>query len=258
MRLVSLTCSNTEIVAALGLADDLIGVDDFSDHPEEAVRGLPRLGPDLDIDVEAVQGLDPDLVLASLTVPGHENVVRELERAGLTFIAPAPESLEEVFDHIEEIAVALGVADRGRRLAARMRSELSAAAPPSEPRPSILVEWWPKPVIAPGRRSWATDLLWLAGAVNPIGEEEVPSRPLEDDEVAALDPDAVVVSWCGVDPAKYRLEVVLDNPAWQDLEFARHGRVFPVPEAFLGRPGPRLVEGHRRLRQIVEDLRQLS
>src|SRR5258706_2399073 len=79
VRVVSLTCSNTEIVCALGLAECLVGVDNHSDYPVDVVTPLPRVGPDLDIDVDRVRALEPDLVLASLTVPGHERIVAELE-----------------------------------------------------------------------------------------------------------------------------------------------------------------------------------
>ena len=62
MRIVSLACSNTEIVCALGCADLLVGVDDHSDHPEDVVARLPKVGPDLEIDVDRVAALEPDLV----------------------------------------------------------------------------------------------------------------------------------------------------------------------------------------------------
>ena len=88
MRIVSLACSNTEIVCALGCADLLVGVDDHSDFPTDVVGPLPKVGPDLDIDVERVAALEPDLVLATLTVPGHEKIVEQLEIAGLPYIAP--------------------------------------------------------------------------------------------------------------------------------------------------------------------------
>ena len=122
------------------------------------------------------------------------------------------------------------------------------------PRPKLLVQWWPKPVIAPGRRSWVHDLLELAGAASPLGDEAVKSRPLEDDEVRALAPDAFVLSWCGVAPHKVRPDVVLRNPAWRDLAAIERRRVYLVPEAFLGRPSPRLVDGYRALRRIVEEV----
>lgn len=249
MRVVSLACSNTEIVHALGRADLLVGVDDHSDWPPEVVDPLPRVGPDLQIDMERVIALKPDLVLASLTVPGHEKVVEGLVAAGLPCVVFEPVSLEDVYRDIREIGNLLGVSDRADALVRSMRDVLDAPPLPSD-APSILVQWWPKPVITPGRLSWATDVLAAAGARATLGHEEVKSRPMSDAEVAAAAPDAVVLSWCGVDPAKYRPEVVLRNPAWQSLEFVRRRQVHCIGEPFLGRPGPRLVEGVRAVRRL--------
>lgn len=255
MRIVSLACSNTEIVCALGCSELLVGVDDHSDFPEVVVERLPKVGPDLEIDVDRVAALEPDLVLATLTVPGHEKVVERLEAAGLPYIAPEPVSLEDVYRDILDIGERLGVADRARRLVGEMRSEIDAgseAAPADDAgRPSIMIQWWPKPVITPGRRSWASDVVRAAGGRALLAHEEHKSRPMTDDEVAQLAPDAVVLSWCGVPPAKYRPDVVLRNDRWQELEFVRNEKVFCIGEPYLGRPGPRLVEGFRRLRDVV-------
>src|SRR5690606_2605202 len=259
MRIVSLACSNTEIVCALGCGDLLVGVDDHSDHPPEVVGPLPKVGPDLDIDVDRVAALEPDLVLATLTVPGHERVVERLEAAGLPFVAPEPVSLDDVYRDIRDIGGRMGVPERAETLVADMRRALR---PPTDAdadedgsgRPSILVQWWPKPVITPGRRSWATDVLEAAGARAVLADEDVKSRPMTDDEVAERAPDAVVLSWCGVHPDKYRPDVVLRNERWADLPFVRDGRVFCVGEPFPGRPGPRLVEGMERLREVVREL----
>lgn len=262
MRIVSLACSNTEIVCALGCADLLVGVDSHSDFPPGVVDSLPKVGPDLEIDVEAVAALEPDLVLATLTVPGHEKVVEELEEAGLPFVAPAPESLGDVYRDIREIGGRLGAAERAGELVEEMRAELgsgewreASGGADGEARPTFLVQWWPKPTVAPGRRSWTTDVIRAAGGRNVLEDEPVKSRPVDDDEVRSLDPDAIVVSWCGVHPEKYRPEVVLEKEGWQRLRAVREGRVFCVPEAYLGRPGPRLVEGVRELRAIATEVR---
>jgi iron complex transport system substrate-binding protein len=106
-------------------------------------------------------------------------------------------------------------------------------------------------VIAPGRRSWVHDLLERAGARNALGHRDVKSEPLTDEAVAHLAPDIIVVSWCGVRFEKYRPEVVSANPAFQSVPAVASGRVACVPEAFLGRPGPRLVEGHAALRALT-------
>ncbi|MGD2067398.1 MAG: cobalamin-binding protein [Gemmatimonadota bacterium] len=251
MRVVSLACSNTEIVCALGCSEMLVGVDDHSDFPADVVASLPRLGPDLEIDIDAVSALEPDLVLATLTVPGHERVVEGLAEAGLPHLAPEPTCVEDVYRDVRRIADLLGVPDRGEALARRMRSELSGRPEPGEDAPSLLVQWWPKPTITPGRLSWTTDVIRAAGGRNPLGDEPVKSRPVPDEEVAELAPDAIVLSWCGVNPADYRPDVVYAKDAWADVPAVRNGHVFCVPEAYMGRPGPRLVEGRRALEEIV-------
>jgi iron complex transport system substrate-binding protein len=253
VRVVSLTCSNTEIVCALGCGDRLVGVDDHSDFPEDLLARLPRLGPDLSIDVAAVQALAPDVVLASLTVPGHERVVEEIAGTGLRWVAPDPESLDDVYRDVRDVAQLLEVPERGERLVEQMQAAIGDASDPDGPR--VLVEWWPKPVIVPGRRSWVTDLLRLAGGINPIGDRDVRSTPLSDEEVVALAPDAVVLCWCGVPFARYRPDVVTRRAAWRDLPALRNGQIHCVPEAFLGRPGPRLVDGWRALRRVVDAAR---
>ncbi|MCX8213965.1 MAG: helical backbone metal receptor [SAR202 cluster bacterium] len=257
MRIVSLACSNTEIVCALGCADLLVGVDDHSDFPVGIVAPLPKVGPDLQIDVERVASLEPDLVLATLTVPGHEQVVERLDAAGLPFIAPEPVSITDVYRDIREIGGLLGVSERAEVLVAEMRRELEAEEP-SPDAPSVLIQWWPKPVITPGRQSWATDVIRAAGGRAVLGDEDIKSRPMTDEEVADRRPDAVVLSWCGVHPDKYRPDVVLRNEAWQDQSFVEHNRVFCIGEPFLGRPGPRLVDGVREMRKVVAALQEPS
>ena len=251
MRIVSLACSNTEIVCALGAADLLVGVDDHSDFPTEVVAELPRVGPDLSIDMDAVLDLGPDLVLASLTVPGHEKVVEDLEEAGLETLTLEPTSLGDVYGNVREIAHALGAAERGETLVRELQTELVDRGSAVK-RPRIIVQWWNRPTIAPGALSWVTDLLELVGAENPLGRERVKSRPISDDELSFLNPDAIVVSWCGVKPEKVRPEVVTRNPAWQHVEAVKRGQIYAVPEAYLGRPGPRLIYGYRALAEIVQ------
>jgi iron complex transport system substrate-binding protein len=252
LRVVALTCSNTEIVCALGAAGMLVGVDDHSDFPVDVVARLPRVGPDLDIDVERVRALKPDLVLASLTVPGHERIVERLAAAKLPFMAPEPVSLDDVCADVRAIGAALSLADRADALIGEMKAELSNPAPPTGVR--VLVEWWPKPIISPGRRSWVNELVTLAGGVNPLGDRDVKSQPITDEDAARLEPDVSVISWCGVRTEKYRKHVVLRRPAWQGLPLVSRARVYPVPEAWLGRPGPRLVLGARELRRIVAEV----
>jgi len=256
VRLVSLTCSNTEIVCALGAETWLVGVDDHSDYPTEVVARLPRVGPDLGIDVERVRALSPDLVLASLTVPGHERVVEALHRAGLPYLATEPVSVEDVYSDVLQIGRRLGLPARAEELVSSLRAGLDPLPTPKAPRfaPRVLVEWWPKPVIVPGRHSWVRQMLERAGGRGVLDDEDVKSRALTDGEVQRFDPDAVVIAWCGVPFSKYRVEIVTRRPEWSGIKAVRNGRIYRVPEAYLGRPGPRLLDGVKALTRVVEEI----
>ena len=256
MRIVSLACSNTEIVAALGLSHLLVGVDDDSDYPPAVVSDLPTVGRDLDVDADRVAALQPDLVLASLTVPGHDKVVSRLAAKNLNMMVLAPTSVADTLTNIRWVGGALGVPERAEALCEELETALQPH-PSWSTGPRILVEWWPKPCIVAGRKSWVEQMLQAAGARNAahelIGTE---SRPITDAEACALAPDAVVISWCGVDVRNYRPEVVRRRPAWKDIPAIQRDAIVPISEAYMGRPGPRLVEGVRQLRAVVERLQQ--
>ena len=255
MRIVTHTCSNTEIVAALGCGHMIVGVDDHSDYPEDLVGRVARIGKDMDVDPERVAALMPDLVITSLTVPGHERVVERLLTLKIPLLVLAPKSVADVARDIRMVAGVLGVSERGEALAVELEAALAVRGPVAEDAPRVLVEWWPKPVIAAARQSWVNDLITAAGGVNALGERDVASTPLTDEEVVAMNPDAVVISWCGVPTSHYRTEVVLKRPAWQGVGAVKNRQVTPISEAFLGRPGPRLIEGLAALRAVVEAAR---
>ena len=110
------------------------------------------------------------------------------------------------------------------------------------------------PVIGAAAQSWVHDLLAAAGARNLLADRDCESTPLTDDEVRAGAPDAVVISWCGVPTSHYRTDIVYRRRGWEDVPAVKHGHVFCIPEAFLGRPGPRLMDGVLALRSVVAQI----
>ncbi len=250
MRIVTHSCSNTEIVCALGRADWLVGVDDHSDYPAPVVERLVRVGPDLDLDIGRVAALKPDLVIASLTVPGHERVVEKLRAAGLPHLITQPRSLGDVAADIRRIGALLEAEPAARALASQFETRITQPRPGPGSVP-ILIEWWPKPVIVPGARSWVNEMLRLAGARNPFDSEDVESLKIDDAQAVAAAPEAIVMSWCGVEESKYRPHVVRRRAGWKAVPAIEHDRIFAISEAWLGRPGPRLLQGIDNLRSVV-------
>lgn len=244
-RIVSLSPSNTEILYALGLGPRLVGVDDWSDHPEE-VRALPRVGRDLDIDVALVAALRPDLVVACLSVPGMERNVERLRAAGLPFIVVDPTGLDGVFDNILRIGDATARAIEAAALVADLRARMervaTRVAARAVTRQRVYWEWYPKPLVAAAGRSWITRMLAMAGADNVFADRDAESVKVTMEEVAERRPEVLVACWCGARtlPTPERVGA---REGWGGIPAIREGRVHVVPETLFGRPGPRLAEG---------------
>ena len=255
MRLITHTCSNTEIVAALGRADWIVGTDDHSDYPPDVVQRAARIGPDLDIDIQRVIELKPDLVITSLTVPGHERCLDKLEAAGLPCLVTQPHSLQDVAEDIRRIGQAIEASQAAGQLAARFDQRLADRPANPEPVP-VLIEWWPKPVIVPGGQSWVNEMLRLAGGINPFAGHDRESLEISPEQARQAAPEAVVMSWCGVEESKYRPHIVRRREGWSVIPALRTDRNIPLSEAWLGRPGPRLLDGIDKLRDVVRRCRR--
>lgn len=250
--MVSLTPSNTEVLAFLGHLQDLVGVDDWSDWPP-SVEELPHVGPDLQIDIQAVADLEPDLVLASMSVPGQDAVVDGLEQADLPHITLAPKSLAEVLEDIEQIAEVTDAEAEAARLTEAMEAELDRldGITAGVEREGVYWEWWPKPPIAAGGPGWITEVIDHAGGTNVLADVDEESPKVTLEQVAEAGPDVIALCWQGSLQPVQSAERFLNRVGWEKLAAAQDDRILEMPEELYGRPGPRLLEG---IRQLAADL----
>jgi iron complex transport system substrate-binding protein len=217
------------------------------------VNALPRVGSDLRVDVERVTALEPDLVVASLHVPGMEDNLPAFERAGLAYLAVGGLGLEGVWEDMRVIGRYLGREARAAALVADVRQRMARIAAErgdaATDRPRVHWEWSAHPVVA-ARRSWITEMLTLLGADNVYADLDVESVRVAPEEAIARQPDVVVACWCGIRRLP-TVERVLARPGWQATPAFRTRRVAVLSEAFFGRPGPRLAEGLGQLAAVL-------
>jgi iron complex transport system substrate-binding protein len=251
-RIVSIAPSNTEILHALGLGRRIVGVDSWSDYPPRVLK-LPRLGSDLRVDVTAVAALQPDLVVASLHVPGMQDNLPAFEEAGLAYLALGGRGLNGVWQDMRVIGDYLGRARRAEDLIAHTQARMARVASTAErrtPKPRVHWEWSGQPVVA-GRRSWITEMLELCGAENVYADLDIESARVTQAEAVARQPDVVVACWCGARKLPTR-ERLLTRAGWQETPAVRSGRVFVLGEDLFGRPGPRLADGVEKLAELLD------
>ncbi|WP_164669620.1 cobalamin-binding protein [Virgibacillus doumboii] len=256
MRVVSICPSNTEIVEYLDMTNVLVGVDNFSDWPSEVLE-LPKVGPDLSIDMDKVEALNPDLVLASLSVPGMEKNIEALDDRRLPYIILNPNSLTEIADDIERVGTALGEKELGMERANAFRKEVEVFRKKADEKagsslPVLYWEWWPKPVFTPGNVNWLTEISSLAGARNIFDTENTASVQTDWDDVKERDPDHICMVWVGVKESKMRPELLMKRPGWNEMKAIREGNIHVLEESLFCRPSPRLLEGLRKLVDVLE------
>ncbi|RLQ96517.1 cobalamin-binding protein [Falsibacillus albus] len=253
MRLISICPSNTEIIAYLGLTSSLVGIDDFSDWPL-SIQHLPKLGPDLSIRMDDLEKLQPDLVLASLSVPGMEKNIEELKKRGIPHIVLNPQSLEDILNDIRLVGQLCNVENKALEVVddfKRTIEECKNACRSVHYKPTLYWEWWPKPVFTPGRINWLTEVSKLAGGLNLFSDVELASIQTDWDDVFQRNPDHICLAWVGVAQNKVNTALVRRRPNWDRLEAVKKKHIHVLEEALYCRPSPRLLEGIVNLGKIL-------
>lgn len=235
--------ATTEIIAALGYTDRLVAVSAFCDYPA-AVRTLPKLGGWTTAATDKLAALRPDIIFTSYFLP---NALRHWPGPGRV-VHLEPLNLHDVAASYVTIASALGVPDRGHKLAAEFDAGLVAVAANTLPhRPTVYMEEWPQPPMVAG--NWIPELVRLAGGTPVLARAGEPSYEFDLKLLYAADPHLMVCHWCGAGERDVRA-AVKDRPGWGDLSCIRMGNVAVIHDSLLNRPGPRLVTGARMLQQL--------
>ncbi|GGE62329.1 cobalamin-binding protein [Priestia taiwanensis] len=253
MRIISICPSNTELMAYLDCLHMLVGVDDYSDWPE-SVKDLPRLGPDLCINMNLVERLQPDLVVASLSVPGMERNIEELEKRRISHIVLNPQSLEDISNDLLTLAAKLGIQEKGEQVVARYRdflAEYRNISATIQEKQTLYWEWWPKPVFSPGKVNWLTEISELAGGVNIFQDEDVASVQTGWETIRKKNPAHICLAWVGVQTNKMNPAIVAKREGWNEIEAIQKGHIHIMEESLYCRPSPRLLLGLKKVAALI-------
>jgi iron complex transport system substrate-binding protein len=286
MRVISLVPNGTEILFAVGAGDLVVGVSHECDYPA-AARTRPiltgsaltpgmsaaevdaavssQVGSGLSLytlDEARIEALAPDVIVTQQLCPvcavSTEQVngaVRPLPHCP-ELVSLDPQTIGQVFADIRRVGEVTGRKTEAEALLASLEQRLAlvraaVTAVGDRPRPRVLALEWLDPPFAGGH--WVPEMIDLAGGEDVIARPGDHSARLTWEQVAAADPDVIVVMPCGFDEAGAREQIatIADRPEWRSLRAVRQGRVHPVDaNGCFSRPGPRLVDGIERLAAI--------
>jgi iron complex transport system substrate-binding protein len=285
-RIVSLLPAATEIAAALGLMEQVVGVShecDFpsaaNDRPRVTASPIHRAGltsSEIDawvrqalrengniytINEPLLRELRPDIILTQklcdVCAVGYGTVAR----LASTLPGPPavvnlePSSLGDIFENIRQVAAVCDVPERGAEVVARLWKRVEMvreriARVTHRPR-CFLMEWVDPPFCA---GHWGPELVEIAGGIDVLGRKHQKSVQVEWREVLEARPEVIVLALCGYEPsrAEHDLELLRTYPHFDTLPAARDNRIHVVDaNAYFSRPGPRIVDSIELLAHLL-------
>ncbi len=284
MNIVSLLPSATEIVAALGLTENLVGVTHSCDFPE-SVKDLPRVtstvipkeatsrqidqavkdsraqgAPLYEIDIDLLESLAPDLLITQ----GVCDVCAVCEMQALATLPDmaleprvlnlTPHRLQDVLNDVVLVGRAAGIEERAWKLVEESRQRIEKVerrVAGLEPASVVVLEWIDPPFSA---GHWTPDVVELAGGFEPLAKAGARSRQLQWEEVLQADPEVLVLACCGqgIDRAMHDWDYLRRQPGFEGIRAVASGSVFVADgAAHFSRPSLRLIDALELLAESV-------
>jgi len=251
-RIVSLSPSNTEIIATLGLLDRVVGVTDVCDYPSE-VKNKTRIGGYSSISIEKVAAVRPDLVIASDLTP--KETVARLREIGLPVVVVAPRNIDHMIRDIRMVGTMTGTETRAEVLATNLSDRITAVLPcPSiTSRPTVAHVVWHKPLYVSGNDTLQNDVITHAGGENVFADRSGWST-VSLEEFLMKNPDIIIVSGGGgMDSSENDVirEAFMTSPQYASLSAVKNNHVYSVKADIISRPAPRIVDATEQVARLI-------
>jgi iron complex transport system substrate-binding protein len=286
MRIVSFLPSATETLYELGAGSQIVGVTHECKFPSQA-RKKPRVirpsfnpgqmtGREVDnkiielmhsgkdiyiVDEKTLKRVSPDLIVAQGLCEVCSPFTKELNRA-VSILGSRPDvlvldphDLDDILVSMMDVAERIGKVKEGRELVASLQKRIDivrSMKASSSRRPKVLCVDWIDPLFTAGH--WVPQMVEYAGGISGLGSAGEPSRRMDIDEAAQLDPDIIVLMPCGFDINRTlkELPVLARNQKWKSLQAVKSRNVYAVnANAYFSKPGPRTVVGLEILAKIL-------
>lgn len=286
MRIVSLIPSGTEILAALGLTNEIVGRSHECDYPPEIqnrpVCTQPRLNAQdpsskihndvnnllqsalsiYNIKTDILEKLQPTHILTqdqcdvcAVSLQDVEKAVASLVHSSPQIISLQPNLLEDVWTDIERVSHVFGVDSVQvlENLEARVSiCQQKVQGLSLNELPSVVCIEWTDPLMTAA--NWIPELVNLAGGQSKFSVVGKPSARIQWDTLITTNPDIIIFMPCGFDLNRTRqeAELITQRPEWEKLHAAQAGRVYITDgNAYFNRPGPRLADSLEILAEIL-------
>ena len=240
-RLISLAPNLTEILYALGLGDQVVGVTDHCNYPPQASL-KPKVGSYVHLNVEKIISLSPDLVVG--TMDGNERYVLDLlEQAHVRVFFVNPRDVRQAIETISTIGLVCGVPEKARELSSALTLRVNRVVEATNPRkkPLVFLQIQIQPIMSVNRNTVHHDLIRLAGGDNMTADEPMTYPRISMEEVIRRKPEVILIS--SMERGGRFEKARLDWLQWTSIPAVQGARVYLIDSDLIDRPSPRVVDG---------------
>jgi len=249
MRIIPLAANLTEILYYLELEDRIVGVTDYSNYPAAALE-KPRVGPYVNLNVEKIISLSPELVIGTRD-GNNSGDVELLEQAGIQVFIVNPRSVESVISTVAQIGMICGISAKAEAMAAELtrRFESVQAAIQFQKKPLVFLQINCVPIMTVNKTTLHNDLIRLAGGVNMTADEPITYPRISVEEVIRREPEVIIISSM---ERGGRFEKAKQGwMQWTSLPAVKNKRVYLIDSDLIDRPSPRIIDGLEAMARIL-------
>jgi len=253
-RIISLAPANTEILFALGLEENVIGVTEYCNYPSEA-EDKEKIGSYTTPNIEKIVNLNPDLVLAAYGNP--TGTVEALKRFNLTVVGLNARNLDEILYNLRLVGEITGRSANASVLVADMVQRIEVLDErmsnlKDEERPKILHIIWHDPIWVAGKGTFEDELIKRSGGVNIAPVEGY--RALSLEKLIELNPGVIITpsgSGMGCTLTNFCYEYIMGEPRLRSIEAVRTERVYVINADIVCRACPRIVDALEEMARMT-------
>jgi iron complex transport system substrate-binding protein len=246
-RYISLAPSTTEILFALGLDEEIVGVSSSCDYPARAAL-KPKIGSFSQPNIETILYLKPDYIFC--TGLEQADTANKLKGLKLKVYVSDPANIEELFASIREIGKITDKIAAAEAVVKEMRDKINKVSAkvqliPSAKKLKVFVEIWHSPLTTAGKGSFIDELIRLAGGINIAYDTKRPFSIFAPEEVIKRRPDCIILAYMD---RQGPLKLIEKRLGWGEIPAVKYRRVYnDINPDLLLRPGPRLALGIEEL-----------
>ncbi len=250
-RIVSLAPHVTELLFAAGASEQVIGVVEFSDYPEQA-KSIPRVGSYNKFDLERIVALNPDLIIAWKS-GNPDSQVKELIRLGFKVYFNEPRQLEDVAQSLRQLGRLLATEAIANPVAREYEQRLSALRNQYKNRAKVRVFYqvWKEPLFTVNGEHVISRVIELCGGVNVFSDLKVLAPNIDKEAVIAENPDVIVA---GMNDS--RLDWLSIWKQWTSINAVKNNHLYAIDADLIVRHTPRILLGVERMCMHLEKARQ--